>query len=291
MQAQGWPSRLTANHKSPTDLLLRLAAPKSHLQHQEKGYALTNLPDPGKVVPDKRGCGLWATKRVVGDKPSSVHEPMEDFFMSAYQDASGITRRQLLVGALAGGTGMVIPGPFGLFDGQRRQRLFVNTARGRLLSLGAPVGHDRPRPWTWRMVLTDSLTGDPDADLNGEAVESIRRYAADRVAAERGADAVSSQAVTDLLEGLHPSSGCMSLSRQWEEYLTRASAAARAHLLLEDILNRCDGLQPLDDGRVLQLDMQLSSAGRAAWLVKADDIALLRETVARLQLPIDIVVT
>ena len=88
--------------------------------------------------------------------------------MSAYPDASGITRRQLLVGALAGGTGMVIPGPFGLFDGQRRQQLFVNTERGRLLSLGAPVGYDQPRPWTWRMVLTDSMTGDPDADLDGE---------------------------------------------------------------------------------------------------------------------------
>jgi hypothetical protein len=60
-------------------LPLRLAAPKSYSQHQEQGYALTNLPDPGKVVPDKRGCGLWATKRVVGDKPSSVHEPIEDF--------------------------------------------------------------------------------------------------------------------------------------------------------------------------------------------------------------------
>jgi hypothetical protein len=83
----------------------------------------------------------------------------------------------------------------------------------------------------------------------------------------------------------------MSLSRQWHEYLTRTSAPARAHLLLEDILGRCERLEPFDDGRVLQLDMQLSSAGRAAWLVKAGDIALLRESVARLELPIDIVVT
>jgi hypothetical protein len=81
------------------------------------------------------------------------------------------------------------------------------------------------------------------------------------------------------------------LSRQWHEYLTSTSAPARAHLLLEDMLSRCDRLEPFDDGRVLQLDMQLNSAGRAAWLVKADDIALLRETVARLQLPIDIIVT
>ncbi len=83
----------------------------------------------------------------------------------------------------------------------------------------------------------------------------------------------------------------MDLSRQWHEYLTLTSAAARAHLLLEEIIMRCDGLEPFDDGRVLQLDMQLSGAGRAAWLVTAGDIALLRETVARLQLPIDIVVT
>lgn len=211
--------------------------------------------------------------------------------MSAYQDASGITRRQLFLGALGGVTALTASGTFGLFDGQRRQRLFVNTQRGRLLSLGAPVGHDRPRPWTWRMVLTDRLTGDPDANLDGQAVELIRRYAADRVAAERGADAVSSHSVTDWLEALHPSSGCMDLSRQWHEYLTLTSAAARAHLLLEEIIMRCDGLEPFDDGRVLQLDMQLSGAGRAAWLVTAGDIALLRETVARLQLPIDIVVT
>jgi hypothetical protein len=26
--------------------------------HQEKGSALANLPDPGKVVPE-RGCGHW----------------------------------------------------------------------------------------------------------------------------------------------------------------------------------------------------------------------------------------
>jgi len=104
-------------------------------------------------------------------------------------------------------------------------------------------------------------------------------------------DAVSSQAVTDWLEALHPSSDCMGLSRQWEEYLTRTSAAARAHLLLEEMLCRCDGLEVFDDGRVLQLDMQLSSGGRAAWLVNAGDIALLRETVARLQLPIDVIVT
>ncbi len=211
--------------------------------------------------------------------------------MSAHQDVSGLTRRHLLVGALAGVAGMVISDRLGLDDWRERQRLFVNTDRGRLLSLGAPAGYDRPRPWTWRMVLTDNLTGDPDADLDGDAVELIRRYAADRVATERGADAVSSQAITDWLEALHPSSGCMSLSRQWHEYLTGTSAAARAHLLLEDILSRCDGLKPFDDGRVLQLDMQLSGAGRAAWLVKASDIALLRESVARLQLPIDVIVT
>jgi hypothetical protein len=211
--------------------------------------------------------------------------------MSACPDESGMTRRQLLVGGLAGVAGMVISDRLGLADGRKRQRLFVNTERGRLLSLGAPAGHDRPRPWTWRMVLSDSLTGDPDADLDGEAAEHIRRYAADRISAERGADAVSSKAVTDWLETLHPSSGCMSLSRQWEEYLTRTSAAARAHLLLEEMLCRCDALNPFDDDRVLQLDMQLSSAGRAAWLVKAGDIALLRESVARLELPIDVIVT
>lgn len=212
--------------------------------------------------------------------------------MSAHQDdASGITRRQLLVGALGGVTSVAIYRRLGLVDWRERQQLFVNSARGRLLSLGAPAGHDEPRPWTWRMVLTDSLTGDPDADLDCEAAESIWRHAADRVAAECGADAVSSQAIADWLEALHPSSGCMSLSRQWHEYLTRTSAAARAHLLLEDILSRCDGLDVFDDGRVLQLDMQLSGAGRAAWLVKAGDIALLRQSVARLQLPIDVIVT
>jgi hypothetical protein len=211
--------------------------------------------------------------------------------MSAHLVASGITRRQLLVGALAGVTGMMISDRLGLADWRERQRLFVNTGRGRLLSFGTPVGYDRPRPWTWRMVLTDSLTGDPDADLDDEAVELIRRYAADRVAAERGADAVSSHAVNDWLEALHPFSGCMSLSRQWHEYLTHTSGAARAHLLLEEIIMRSDSLEPFDDGRVLQLDMQLSGAGRAAWLVKAGDISLLRESVARLQLPIDIVVT
>jgi hypothetical protein len=211
--------------------------------------------------------------------------------MSAFADASGITRRHLLVGALAGVTGLAVCSGLGLVSWQQRQRLFVNRDRGWLLSLGAPVGHDRPRPWTWRMVLTDSLTGDPDAQLEGEAAEIIRRYAADRIAAERGAEAVSSQAVTDWLDRLHPSSGCMSLSRQWHEYLTRTCAAARAHLLLEEIMRRCDGLVAFDDGRVLELDMQLSGAGRAAWLVNTGDIALLRESVARLQLPIDIVVT
>ena len=211
--------------------------------------------------------------------------------MSAFADASGISRRQVLVGALGSVTGLAVSGSLGFVDWRERQQLFVNTARGRLLSLGAPVGFDRPRPWSWRMVLTDSLTGHPDAQLDGEAVEIIRRYAADRIAAERGVEAVSSQAVTDWLDRLHPSSGCMSLSRQWHEYLTCTSAAARAHLLLEDIMRRCDGLVAFDDGRVLQLDMQLNGAGRAAWLVNTGDIALLRESVARLQLPIDLVVT
>jgi hypothetical protein len=75
-----WAGPLTGITIFAGQRLIRLtAAPKSYSQYQEQGYALTNLPDPGKVVPDKRGCGLWATKRVVGDEPSSVHEPMEDF--------------------------------------------------------------------------------------------------------------------------------------------------------------------------------------------------------------------
>ena len=66
--------------------------------------------------------------------------------MSALSDMSGITRRQLLLGALGGVTALTASGTFGLFDWHQRQRLFVNTARGRLLSLGAPVFYDRPRP-------------------------------------------------------------------------------------------------------------------------------------------------
>jgi len=210
--------------------------------------------------------------------------------MPSFETGLGLSRRQLILGALGTASCMMLPGAVSSLNLARPETLYVDTARGLSLSLGTRVGRDQPRPWSWRMFYADALTGNPDAELSEQDLEKARARYSEYSGRGSPQTKFDHAAFLDFLDQPHPLSGSMTLSRQWEEYLTRTSSFARASDLIDEILKLQESTVSGPCLEVLDVDMQLSSAGKCIWLTEPEGVRRLRAAVIKLRLPLRIAV-